>query len=460
MRQLQADSDGSPSPACCWISRTLRLLLTGWMVLFVVSCGSSRKPIVTAQTPPPPVQPAEEILTEVKNEVQKASSGTVTITDFRDGVVHLEGYIASEEQRQALQQTVTKIAGVSEVKEQLTIIPSPFLQALDLLQPFQSQGEVAESSIKIYPHKGCNQAYYEDERLTVDVTMPKPLQYIYADYYVADTEVVAHLLPNPWQSDNLVQQATLLHLGGEASPTKWKIQSPFGLELLTVIASSHPLFDRKRLAPEGVTTYLTKLRQSLPQGRANSPEITTAYCFITSKAAQEEKEKQGEAAAAAPNIAAAGEAKKVQRDTVVSPPPRPTTTAQSSSEGNEQRPTPAVDFLDVSSFDTKLSSALKNASPTVTVQFSAPITVNSIPERLDRWFATVEQHDGAVTLLEDPNHPGPSSRFVGSLALSLAIGVYELIKNKLLYSPAKQYNATVYYLKDKGTVTKVVFTRK
>ena len=47
-----------------------------------------------------------------------------------------------------------------------------------------------------------------------------------------------------------------------------------------------------------------------------------------------------------------------------------------------------------------------------------------------------------------------------NIVASLIKGIYAKIKEKLLYSPAKNYNATVYYEPRTGNVTKVMFLKK
>jgi hypothetical protein len=73
-------------------------------------------------------------------------------------------------------------------------------------------------------------------------------------------------------------------VGDPTDPTQqhWSIRSPFGLELVTVIASSRQLITPPRLEPEPATVYLELLRGVLPSDPTTA-EITAAYCFITSK---------------------------------------------------------------------------------------------------------------------------------------------------------------------------------
>jgi hypothetical protein len=116
-----------------------------------------------------------------------------------------------------------------------------------------------------------------------------------------------------------------------------------------------------------------------------------------------------------------------------------------------------IAYFDAGSFDRKLSVALASDAPSVTLTFPAPINASKIPERLDKWFATVEKGQGNVELIEEPK---AGQRGLASLVLSLAVGAYDLYKEAQLYAPAQNYNARVYYVKGSGKVTRVIFRHK
>lgn len=115
-----------------------------------------------------------------------------------------------------------------------------------------------------------------------------------------------------------------------------------------------------------------------------------------------------------------------------------------------------VQFLDTGGFDRKLSSALSANQPEVTVLFPAAITLNSIPDRLDKWFSKVEKFGGTVDIQAEPE-PG---RGIISEIFGLFIKAYDAIEEAVIYSPAKNYNVMIYYKAQTGLVTRVSFTRK
>jgi hypothetical protein len=157
----------------------------------------------------------------------------------------------------------------------------PFCEVVDLLDPIRKQAHTAGVGLDIHPQKGCEATYYRGENLIVDVSSAKPLQYVYADYYAADKEYVTHLVPHSKQPENFYPDKTSVKVGDPTSNAKWDIQAPYGMELVTVIASPRPLLNPPRLEPERATSYISELRRVLPQDSSPS-EVTATYCFLTS----------------------------------------------------------------------------------------------------------------------------------------------------------------------------------
>jgi hypothetical protein len=59
-----------------------------------------------------------------------------------------------------------------------------------------------------------------------------------------------------------------------------RLQEPFGLELVTVIASKTPLFTAPRLGLEQTQSYITELQKAWPN---DDTDIATAFYFITTQ---------------------------------------------------------------------------------------------------------------------------------------------------------------------------------
>ena len=111
-----------------------------------------------------------------------------------------------------------------------------------------------------------------------------------------------------------------------------------------------------------------------------------------------------------------------------------------------------ISFLDSGSFDNSLSRAMKVELETVEVIPLATISVNELPPRLNKWLTTVSDTGGTVTI-------APKTRMIGSI-ISFMVEGFHYLKERMLYAPAKHYNAVVNFDPESGRVKKIIFQRK
>ena len=118
-----------------------------------------------------------------------------------------------------------------------------------------------------------------------------------------------------------------------------------------------------------------------------------------------------------------------------------------------------IGYLDSDTFDSRLASALRGGTPTVTVRFVVPVPLDQIPERVDRWLSAVgERYGGIVELEPDPNFP--ATRDIVGIGISIVTRVYQAVQKKLLYRPAGAYDATLYYHPGENAITRIEFRHK
>jgi len=121
----------------------------------------------------------------------------------------------------------------------------------------------------------------------------------------------------------------------------------------------------------------------------------------------------------------------------------------------------SVDFFDAHTFDKQLSSDLREDPSTVDVYMRAPASINDIPDRLGKWLTMVEKYGGAVEARHEPDTQMRGFATSGvSLVVGAFTGLYQAIRDRVLYSPVKGYNATVFYKGNDGIMTRVEFIRK
>lgn len=221
---------------------------------------------------------------DVEDVVRSFRCAQIVIASIERGVVKLNGHVTDDEQRHLLRQKVGAVHGVKAVSDDVSLVPRPFCEVMETLGSFRSSNERDGFQLELPPSKGCGTVthetiYHRGERLVVEVTARKPLNYVYVDYYVADQERVAHIFPNSQRPDGAVKDAQAVTIGGDSDKSQWEIQEPFGLEMVTVLSSPKPLFTPAREVSEEAEEYLASLRQAL-QPDGPDAGLSAAYCFI------------------------------------------------------------------------------------------------------------------------------------------------------------------------------------
>lgn len=115
-----------------------------------------------------------------------------------------------------------------------------------------------------------------------------------------------------------------------------------------------------------------------------------------------------------------------------------------------------LEFYDSLTFDRKLSKSLGVGHARVTVTFPAAITLNNIPERIDKWFAAVEESGGTVRAAPEVY----DERGVLEEIFTFFVRLYEHVAGVCIYAPAKEYDVLILYEKQTGIVTRVLFLRR
>jgi hypothetical protein len=205
--------------------------------------------------------------------------------NVQTGSVHLGGHVASEAQRTDIYKIIRDLPGVTKVTDAFQIIPHPFCEVVELLEPVKNNAEQQGFGLEVSLNKqGQPLIYVEQETLALDIkVLGKFESYVYVDYYGTNGQI-GHmfpdpsLFPEPWKKVVAVGSRVTV----DGGPRPWRIQPPFGLELVTVIASKTPLFGQPRPSAEPTEPYIHALRQALSRDVSKS-EMAAVFFVITTQ---------------------------------------------------------------------------------------------------------------------------------------------------------------------------------
>jgi hypothetical protein len=197
--------------------------------------------------------------------------------------VEVHGFLSKDVGAANLTETLGALPGVATVKLDVQPVDPDKCEVISVFAPYWVAHRRAGGGAMIrLSGARPGGALLEGDSLMVDVTTPAADSFIAVDYYVLDGSVV-HLLPNPRAVDNRAPPnytATIGSLG------EWAIGKPFGNELVVLVTTPVPLFDKLRAVSEPRAQYLADVKKQLDQisKRSGPGKIGVDFLQTTTRA--------------------------------------------------------------------------------------------------------------------------------------------------------------------------------
>jgi serine/threonine protein kinase len=211
---------------------------------------------------PPSIQKLQARLTAVTAEYRCSS---LDYSIGADRSVRISGYAAGSEDVNRLRKAIGDIGGIAKVAFEVGVRVWPYCEAVAVLERLVEHPPKIAASLALLPASG---EAHIGEPLTVDIRGPSFDGYIYVDYFDVEGEVL-HLFPNNQDKINFEPARAHVILGRSPFARCWILGGSTGEQLITLIASSEPLFLDQRAEVENARVYLPTLAQAvdkLPEG--------------------------------------------------------------------------------------------------------------------------------------------------------------------------------------------------
>jgi serine/threonine-protein kinase len=195
-----------------------------------------------------------------------------------NNTINVSGYI-SVSSEQPLHTVLSNLAATSNQRLDIKLIPiaDQNCELLSILQPFVQRNNLQKHGLQIEPNQH-ESLFVEGERPIFEVITPDFPGDLYVDYFMADGNVF-HLLPTSNQLQQLTNAEQQILIGKEGTTRQWEIVKPYGKEIMSVIVSDHPLFDKVRDEIESSEAYSLDLRLSLFENENTA--LVANYFVIT-----------------------------------------------------------------------------------------------------------------------------------------------------------------------------------
>jgi len=115
-----------------------------------------------------------------------------------------------------------------------------------------------------------------------------------------------------------------------------------------------------------------------------------------------------------------------------------------------------IEFIDLDVSDASMTNSMRVNASTVTVTFpNQPVTINELPERLQRWLSAVHNHGGGFTVETEEGYQKK-----GLLTMvGLLVSGYNLAKDSMPLVMGRRYRAVIVVGGEQDGVDKIDFVR-
>ncbi len=188
------------------------------------------------------------------------------------GTVTLTGVAGQGAPEAALHRAITDAAPTATVDWRVQDFEGPYCPTLDALRPIAYSAAARSGGFSMALRNG-NRPLKDGELITVDVKTPDFPAWLLVDYFEHDGTVV-HLHPTPKDPARSYAPDTRESFGDPtAGGERWEVGAPYGTDMVVALASSAPLFTRKRKDLEQTDEYLRALQAAIAAARRHDARL-------------------------------------------------------------------------------------------------------------------------------------------------------------------------------------------
>jgi hypothetical protein len=215
----------------------------------------------------------EQLQTQLAADTAEYHCASLQYSVAPDRTAHLTGFAATPEDIDHLRQAVSGIGGISKVIFDVGLRTWPFCEVAGLLEPVVKHTPPPAPSLQLAaePHVGGS--------LVIDFRAPSFDGYAYIDYFADGEGDVIHLLPNS-EDINFEPRRNHRTLGNEKGKRCWILGGSGGeQQLVTVVASTKPLWRGQRPEQENARDYLPILADAIKKSHGDTDNAAALLFF-------------------------------------------------------------------------------------------------------------------------------------------------------------------------------------
>ncbi|MGI9435925.1 MAG: DUF4384 domain-containing protein [Geminicoccaceae bacterium] len=223
------------------------------------------------------VDPDAPLLTRVRGKFEELSCAPLSARSLNDQDVVITGFVSSDQDLARLQYLLQEVSGIGEIIFRVSVTSQAFCEILDVTVPLKELNGIDQAGAFVSLLNGESDLI-EGDFLIVDATAPNFESYVYLFYAQQDGKLV-HMLPNVELRDNRVSASERFRLGEDTGGRRYQISGPFGYDMVTMIASTEPLFTGQRPEIEPTTSFARDLTDRIAAAQDAGAHVVADIVF-------------------------------------------------------------------------------------------------------------------------------------------------------------------------------------
>ncbi len=219
------------------------------------------------------------LLTRVRSQFEQLDCAPLNARSLGGSDVMVTGFVSSERDLERLESMIRGVPGIGDVIFRVNVTSPAFCEILDVTLPLKELNGVDQAGAFVRLTDGSF-SLVEGDYLVVDATSPSYESYVYVFYAQQDGKLI-HMLPNPQEPDNFLPAGRNFRIGGDSSARRYSVSAPFGDDMVTLIASSEPLFADPRPEVEPVTLLADDLADRVALVQSDGATVVADIVFVT-----------------------------------------------------------------------------------------------------------------------------------------------------------------------------------
>lgn len=218
------------------------------------------------------------VLTRVRQQFDQLDCAPLNARLLEGRDVIVSGFVSSQEELDKLERLVRDVVSPGEVIFRVRITSQTFCEILDVTLPLKELNGIDQAGAFVSLADGTLDLI-EGEYLVIDGTAPSFDSYVYLFYAQHDGKLI-HILPNPEARDNFLSANERFRIGEDSDERRYSVAGPFGDDMVTMIASTTPLFPEPRPEIEATTSLADALADRVAAAEAAGERAVADIVFV------------------------------------------------------------------------------------------------------------------------------------------------------------------------------------